>query len=479
MMTSSLQLNVSAHLAMTPQLQQAIHLLQLSAVDLRREIELAVEHNPLLTLMDTGDDCDDPLLEEDWSAAERDNDASALEQGIDDEREGLLAEGLVHPHAPTVSSREQPDIECNVREETLKEALYRQAWLLPLDDRQRSVASTLIDALDERGYLSDSLTQLKNGLNAQRHDTATDHDMEEVLSALQQLEPTGVFARTLSECLHLQLLALPANTPLLPQARRLVRQFLEVLAARDFKRLKRRLAINDDDLDQIITMIRHLDPAPGRRYSSETEGYVVPDLVLHRHPRLGGDVELNPFALPRLGLYDDYVRLIRRGDRSDSNQFLRQHLQEARWLIKSLSSRNDTLLTVGREIIRRQHAFLDHGDEAMQPLVLADIADAVGLHESTVSRVTTLKYIHTPRGMFELKYFFSSHVGHAGEAYSSTAIRARLKKLIAQEPPHRPLSDARLAALLAEDDIPVARRTVAKYRESMGIPASGERKRLV
>ncbi|WP_414501956.1 RNA polymerase factor sigma-54 [Zymobacter sp. IVIA_5232.4 C2] len=479
MMTPSLQLNIGAHLTMTPQLQQAIHLLQLSTLDLRREIELAVEHNPMLMLVDTFDDAYELALEDDWSAAENtDSEESFDDAGIDEEREGMLAEGLINPTAPSSGGTEGPDIERNAREETLKDVLYRQASLLPLNDQQQLIADALIDALDERGYLSQPLNELRDGLNAQLREPVSDTDMHTVLGQLQQLEPTGVFARDLSECLLLQLNTLPSDTPLLPQARRLVRQFLEILAAHDFKRLKRRLTLDDESLDEIIAMIRRLDPAPGRLYSSETDNYVIPDLVLRRHPRQGGEVELNPLALPRVSLHDEYVHLIRRGDRSEGNQFLRHHLQEARWLIKSLSSRNDTLLKVGREIIRRQHAFLDHGEEAMKPLVLADIAEVVGLHESTVSRVTTQKYIHTPRGMFELKHFFSSHVGQAGDAHSSTAIRAKLKKLIAQEPPHKPLSDARLVALLAEDDITVARRTVAKYRESMGIPASSERKRL-
>ena len=480
MMTPSLQLSIGAHLTMTPQLQQAIHLLQLSTLDLRREIELAVEHNPMLMMIDTFDDAYDITLEDDWSAAESAaSDESSDDAGIDEEREGMLAEGLINPSAPSSGGAEAPDIERNAREESLKDVLYRQASLLPINEQQQLIADALIDSLDERGYLSQSLTELRDGLNAQLREPISETDMLTVLGIVQQLEPTGVFARDLSECLLLQLNALPADTPLLPQARRLVRQFLEILAAHDFKRLKRRLNLDDEALDEIIAMIRHLDPAPGRLYSSEMDNYVIPDLVLRRHPRQGGEVELNPLSLPRVSLHNEYVHLIRRGDRSEGNQFLRHHLQEARWLMKSLSSRNDTLLKVGREIIRRQHAFLDHGEEAMKPLVLADIAEAVGLHESTVSRVTTQKYIHTPRGMFELKHFFSSHVGQAGDTHSSTAIRAKLKKLIAQEPPHKPLSDARLVALLAEDDITVARRTVAKYRESMGIPASSERKRLV
>ncbi len=244
--------------------------------------------------------------------------------------------------------------------------------------------------------------------------------------------------------------------------------------------LKRRLGLDDTQLDNVIAMIRLLDPRPGQAFDHHEESYVTPDLIAHYTPQ-GWRIELNPDALPRLRIQPDYAALIRRADKSDDNTFMKQHLQEARWLMKSLSSRNDTLLKVGREIMSHQFDFLEHGEEAMKPLILANIAQLVEMHESTISRVTTQKFIHTPRGVFELKYFFSSHVGgneNASDAYSSTAIRARLKKMISEESPRKPLSDSKLVDLLAEDGIKVARRTIAKYREGLGIPSSSDRKRL-
>lgn len=473
MMTPSLQLRVGTHLTMTPQLQQAIHLLQLSTTDLRQEIELAVEQNPMLMMLEESLDAPDTSLEEDWTASE----TAPSEDEPDDEFERSMLPETLASHAPS-DAESGPSIERNAHLETLSDVIHRQAHMLSLDDNARLMADTLIDALDGRGYLSEPLDTLLDGLNAQVRTPFKLAALEQVLEQLQQLEPTGVFARTLSECLHLQLSALPTDTPYLPQAKRLARQFLDILAAQDFRRLKRRLTLDDAGLASVIELIRHLDPAPGRAFDTQRDIYVVPDLIVRRHPQYGDIVELNPHALPRVCLQQEYMQLIRRADKSESNQFLKHHLQEARWLLKSLSSRNETLLKVGREIMQHQHDFLEHGEEAMKPLVLTDIAEAVEMHESTISRVTTQKYIHTPRGMFELKYFFSSQVGQAGDTHSSTAIRARLRKLIGSEPAHKPLSDARLVALLADEGIAVARRTVAKYREAMSIPASSERKRL-
>lgn len=471
MMPPSLQLRVGAHLTMTPQLQQAIHLLQLSTVDLRQEIELAVEQNPMLALEDAFD-APDIELDDDWTASE-----TANTEAVDDEFErALLPESM--GSTASFGLGEAPDIERNTQLDSLTDVIQRQVHLLDLDEQRALIADTLVDALDGRGYVSESLDTLLSGLNAQIRTPIALETMESVLVQLQQLEPTGIFARSLSECLYLQLCALPSETPHLAQAKRLARQFLDFLAAQDFKRLKRRLNLDDEALEHVIELIRHLDPAPGRAYDTQRDLYVVPDLVLRRHPQHGNIVELNPHALPRVGLQQDYLHLVRRADKSESNQFLKHHLQEARWLLKSLSSRNETLLKVGREIMQRQHDFFIHGEEAMKPLVLADIAEAVDMHESTISRVTTQKFIHTPRGMFELKYFFSSQVGQVGDTHSSTAIRARLRKLIGSEPAHKPLSDAKLVALLADNGITVARRTVAKYREAMGVPASSERKRL-
>ncbi|APX93663.1 RNA polymerase factor sigma-54 [Halomonas sp. 1513] len=468
-MKPSLQLRVGTHLTMTPQLQQAIALLQLSTLDLRQEIQQALESNPMLEIDDAfGEQEVAEAKEDDWSSEIPEE--LAVDSDWSDTYQDMAPSG----------SGEGPDFERNASGESLHDHLAWQLAMTDLVDRERTIAESLIDAVDDNGYLAASLDELSGGLRDQGLSGLKANEVEQVLLRLQQFEPTGVCARDLRECLMLQLGVLPDDTPLLPQAKRLVRQFLEALAADDRKLLKRRLRLDDDQLDQVIALVRTLDPRPGQAFSDSSNDYVIPDLIA-RHTQAGWRIELNPEALPRMRIQPDYAALIKRADKSDDNAFMKQHLQEARWLIKSLSSRNDTLLRVGREIMTRQFDFLEQGEEAMKPLILADIAQAVEMHESTISRVTTQKFIHTPRGVFELKYFFSSHVGGAGDggdAHSSTAIRARLKKLIGEEPPRKPLSDSKLVDLLADSGIKVARRTVAKYREAMGIPPSSERKRL-
>jgi RNA polymerase sigma-54 factor len=467
-MKASLQLRVGTQLTMTPQLQQAIALLQLSTLDLRQEIQQALESNPMLELDEGfGEQSVSEPPEDDW-ASEIPDELSTDSDWSDTYQDLSMPAGS-----------EGPDFEREASAQSLQGHLAWQLAMTDLTPREKQIAESLIDAVDSAGYLAQPLDEIRDGLKSQGLGGLRSAEVEQVLLRLQQFEPTGVFARDLRECLMLQLAALPDDTPLLPQARRLVRQFLEALAGDDRRLLKRRLGLDDDALETAIALIRSLDPRPGSAYASLENDYVIPDLVARQDSR-GWHVELNQEALPRLRIQPDYAALIRRADKSQDNQFLKDHLQEARWLMKSLSSRNDTLLRVGREIMARQLDFLEQGEEAMKPLILADIAQAVEMHESTISRVTTQKYIHTPRGVFELKFFFSSQVGGNGEgdAHSSTAIRARLRKLIQEEPPRKPLSDSRLVALLEEAGIQVARRTVAKYREAMGIPSSSERKRL-
>lgn len=468
-MKPSLQLRLGTQLTMTPQLQQAIALLQLSTLDLRQEIQQALEANPMLELEEEfGEQAVEASPEEEWPSEIPD------ELSIDSDWSDTYQDLGLSP----AGSGEGPDLERQVQGESLHGHLNWQLAMTDLDPRQRLIAETLIDAIDPAGYLAETLDELRDGLKAQGLDGLKSREVEQVLLRLQQFEPTGIFARDLRECLMLQLAALPDATPLLPQARRLVRQFLEALGADDRRLLKRRLGLEDEALDEAIALVRSLDPRPGSRFSALDNDYVIPDLVV-RHDARGWQVALNPLALPRLRIQPDYAALVRRADKSRDNLFLKDHLQEARWLMKSLASRNDTLLRVGHEIMARQRDFLEQGEEAMRPLILADIAGAVEMHESTISRVTTQKFIHTPRGVFELKYFFSSQVSNSeGDAHSSTAIRARIRKLVQEEPPRKPLSDSRLVTLLEEAGISVARRTVAKYREAMNIPASSERKRL-
>ena len=468
-MKASLQLRIGTQLTMTPQLQQAIALLQLSTLDLRQEIQQALDANPMLEQEDEfGEQAVSEPKEEEWS------ESIPTELSVDSDWSDTYQD--MGSHSGT--SGEGPDFERQAAGQSLHGHLLWQLAMTDFSAREQLIAESLIDALDANGYLTQPLNDIREGLRAQGIDGLSQREVETILLKLQQFEPTGIFARDLRECLMLQLAALPDDTPLLVPARRLVRQFLEALGKDDMRLLKRRLGLDDEQLVDVILLIRSLDPRPGSAYGDTDDSYVTPDLVV-RHDHEGWHLELNPEALPKLRIQPDYASLIKRADKSQDNQFLKEHLQEARWLIKSLSSRNDTLLRVGREIITRQIGFLEHGEEAMKPLILADIAEAVEMHESTISRVTTQKYIHTPRGVFELKYFFSSQVsGQDGDSHSSTAIRARLKKLIQEEPPGKPLSDSRLVTLLGEGGIQVARRTVAKYREAMGIPSSSERRRL-
>ncbi|MFC7367563.1 MULTISPECIES: RNA polymerase factor sigma-54 [Vreelandella] len=469
-MKASLQLRIGTQLTMTPQLQQAIALLQLSTLDLRQEIQQALDANPMLEQEDEfGEQAVSEPQEAEWS------DSIPNELSVDSDWSDTYQDMGNY----SGSSSEGPDFERQAAGQSLHSHLLWQLAMTDFTPRDHAIAESLIDALDANGYLTQPLNDIREGLKSQGHEGLSQREVETTLLRLQQFEPTGVFARDLRECLMLQLAALPEATPLLMPAKRLVRQFLEALGKDDTRLLKRRLSLDDEQLDDVIRLIRSLDPRPGSAFGTTDDSYVTPDLVV-RHDNEGWHLELNPEALPRLRIQPDYASLIKRADKSQDNQFLKEHLQEARWLIKSLSSRNDTLLRVGREIIARQIGFLEHGEEAMKPLILADIAEAVEMHESTISRVTTQKYIHTPRGVFELKYFFSSHVTgqDGGDSHSSTAIRARIKKLVQDEPPGKPLSDSRLVTLLEESGVNVARRTVAKYRESMGIPSSSERRRL-
>ncbi|AOM02153.1 RNA polymerase factor sigma-54 [Cobetia marina] len=481
-MKPTLQLRLGTSLTMTPQLQQAIQLLQLSTLDLRQEIQQALESNPMLELDEEYESLDVAETQDKSEISTSETNSEIPEEyPLDSDWSDLYQDhaGSLTSSGSGSSSEDGPDFDRNTSVESLQDHLRWQLAMTDLDARERQMAESLIDAVDGAGYLSMSLDELVDGLRGQGLPGLKASELEQVLLRLQQFDPTGVFARDLRECLLLQLALLPDDLPLLAQARRLVRQFLEALGNDDRKLLKRRLSLDDDELDHVIRLVRALDPRPASAWGEPASDYVIPDLLV-RHTRHGWQVELNPEALPKLRIQPEYAALIKRADKSADNTFLKDNLQEARWLMKSLSSRNDTLLKVGREIMARQIDFLEQGEEGMKPLILANIAEVVEMHESTISRVTTQKYIHTPRGVFELKFFFSSQVGGSGngDAHSSTAIRARIRKLISEEPARKPLSDSRLVDLLASDGIEVARRTVAKYREAMGIPSSSERKRL-
>lgn len=500
-MKPTLQLQIGQHLTMTPQLQQAIRLLQLSTLELQAEIQDALDSNPMLEMADSdgepAEKVDDTPI--DYAAAEEALASAGLEPAderpldintsesmpdelpVDSVWEDVFASGSGSSSGSGGDDDDNPFEGRNAAPETLAQHLAWQLNLTPFSDLDRAIGMTLLDAIDERGYLTADLEEILEAVADPDDPFAVEMDeVEAVLHRIQQFDPPGVAARDLRECLLIQLKQLPESTPSRAEAIAAVRDHLELLGSRDFAGLMRKLKLNENGLKAAISLIQSLNPTPGGRIGGggDTE-YIVPDVIVRRL-RDRWSVELNPETAPRLRVNSGYAALVRRADSSADNTYLRNHLQEARWLIKSLQSRNDTLLKVSSCIVEHQRAFLEQGPEAMKPMVLRDIAEEVGMHESTISRVTTQKFMHTPRGVFELKYFFSSHVSTTGggEA-SSTAIRAMIRKLVGQEDPRKPLSDNKIADLLLEQGIEVARRTIAKYRESLNIPPSNERKRLV
>ncbi len=501
-MKQTLSLKLGQQLTMTPQLQQAIRLLQLSTLELTQEIQQALESNPLLELDEEEPAEDGNEIEEPEAAQTRSDDEAeidgTLETGPEPGEESAIPEELpvdtswddIYEPAATVTSSSSDDADWNPDDvntagETLQEHLHWQLNLTPMTDRDRMMATAIIDAVDPDGMLTVSMESLLSALNV---DEPADSDPESlvemdelvaVLKRLQQFDPVGVCARDLAECLKLQLDVLDADTPWRAEALLLVTEHLDLLAARDFNTLKRRTRLDEPELACVVALIQSLNPRPGSSIGGQAPEYIVPDVIVYKDSGRW-HVELNPEATPKLRINQLYAGMVRRADSSPDNVYLKDHLQEARWFLKSLQSRHETLLKVATRIVEHQRGFLEYGEEAMKPLVLAEIAEAVEMHESTISRVTSRKYMHTPRGIFELKYFFSSHVSTAnGGEVSSTAIRALIRKLTADENPRKPLSDNKIAAILAQQNIKVARRTVAKYRESMAIPPSNERKRLV
>lgn len=424
---------------MTPRMRQAVRLLRLSSLELRGELQQWLESNYMLEADD------EPAFEE-----------RAREYG------GEFRGG---PEA------------LPQREESLRERLFGQLDDARFSAADRLIGAAIIDSLDDRGYLDGSVDELVGLLERLGH-RAGPEEVEAVLRSVQRFDPPGVAARGLSECLLRQLEELPARTPHREMAARIARRHLETLSGKNGAAgLRRRLRATHEDFEGALSLLRTLNPRPGASFTDAPAEYVTPDLHVFRE-RGDWRVELNPGALPRLRINPLYAGLVRRNGGRAENLSLRQHLSEAKWLIRSLGSRAETLLRVARAIVRRQSGFLDRGEEGMRPLALRDVAAELDLHESTVSRVTSRKYIETPRGVFELKYLFSGRIPTvAGAAASAAAIRAHLRKIIEMEEPGRPFSDQRLASDLETAGFRVARRTVAKYRGSMGIPPANGRRR--
>ncbi|MGM3190399.1 RNA polymerase factor sigma-54 [Dickeya dadantii subsp. dieffenbachiae] len=477
-MKQGLQLRLSQQLAMTPQLQQAIRLLQLSTLELQQEIQLALESNPLLEQADIHDEVET----QESSDSETLDTREALEQKDMPDELPLDAawDEIYTAGTPSGTSTDYRDEELPVYQgettQTLQDYLMWQVELTPFSDTDSAIATSIVDAVDNTGYLTVSLDDIRDSIG---NDDVTLEEVEAVLKRVQRFDPVGVAARDLRECLLVQLSQFDNGIPRLAEARLIVSEYLDLLANHDFRTLIRTSRLKEEVLKEALALIQSLDPRPGQSINTGESEYVIPD-VLVRKIQGHWAVELNTDSVPRLQINQQYAALGSSARNDSDGQFIRSHLQEARWLIKSLESRNDTLLKVTRCIVEQQQAFFEHGEEFMKPMVLADIAQAVEMHESTISRVTTQKFLHSPRGIFELKYFFSSHVNtdNGGEA-SSTAIRALVRKLIAAENPAKPLSDSKLTSLLSEQGIIVARRTVAKYRESLSIPPSNQRKQLV
>ncbi|MCW8109452.1 RNA polymerase factor sigma-54 [Alteromonas ponticola] len=492
-MKPSLQLKFSQQLTMTPQLQQAIKLLQLSTLDLQQEIQEALDSNPLLEI-DEGSEADGA---EKNNLDNDDSNQSATATGDNlDSGEALESNGLPDElpidstwdeyysassaPAPMSSTNDDEQIFQGETTENIQDHLLWQMRLTHFSEIDRMIATAIIDSIDESGYLTVTVEDILQSVNDEDMEEPIEEDeVECVLKRIQLFDPIGSGSRSPQECLMVQLKQFDPSTPWLEEAKLLIQDYADLLGSKDYRTLMRKSRLKEDQLRQAMKLLQTLNPRPGSALITKEPEYVIPDVsVAKKNGRWV--VELNPDSLPKLSLNQQYAAMSRRAKNSSDSQFIRSHMQEAKWFIKSLESRNDTLLKVANCIVQQQMGFFEHGPEMMKPMVLNDVAEMVDMHESTISRVTTQKYMHTPRGIFELKYFFSSHVStDSGGECSSTAIRALIKKLVAAETPSKPLSDSKIAQLLAEQGIQVARRTIAKYRESLSIPPSNQRKSLI
>lgn len=470
-MKPALQLRQSQQLTLTPQLQQSIKLLQLSTLEINQEVERLLEENPLL-------EREDDVAGYSYDAAAAPAASTKQSEEAKDERPERTDEEWGEPSFSAAGSPDDEDeshAEIVASSPSLREHLLWQLNLNQLDERDKRIIGLLIDALDENGYLTQPLEEIAE-LLPDELDISLD-DLETALVQLQNLGVPGVGARNLGECLALQLKALPQDTPGREEAMLIVILHLDKLAARDFNKLKKVLNCDDDRLRIAQSLIVHLNPKPGAEFEDRTADYVIPDVVVERHQGVWR-ARLNVEAMPRLRVNQMYASILQQRGEKNAQQLSGQ-LQEARWFIKNLQQRFDTILRVSQAIVERQRHFFEHGEIAMKPLVLREIAEQLELHESTISRVTTQKFMLTPRGIYELKYFFGSWVPtESGGTCSSTAIRALIKQLVSEEDAKHPLSDSRMAEILAQQGILVARRTVAKYRELLHILPVNLRKSL-
>lgn len=495
-MKQSIQLKFGQHLTMTPQLQQAIRLLQLSSLELQTEIQEALDSNPLLETEEVKEEPDSlDALNKKEQELEAPNQVTADEYDdyqVPDSHDELtkneIAEQLPNDtnwddHVSNVATSNTSSVAADddfvYQGETIdsiRDHLIWQMDLTPFSPLDRAIATAVIDAIDNSGYLTVSAEDILESLGVEEAEL---DEVEAVLKRIQMFDPIGVGSRNIQECLLVQLAQFSADTPWLKETKLVVKNHIGLLGNRDYRTLARKTRFKEDTLKAVMTFIQTLNPRPGNSVVAESAQYIVPDISVVK-VKDKWVVELNPESVPKLRVNAQYAAMSKTAKNTSDTQFIRSHMQEAKWFIKSLESRNDTLLKVSRCIVEQQQGFFELGDEAMKPMVLNDIAERVEMHESTISRVTTQKYMHTDRGIFELKYFFSSHVSteNGGEC-SSTAIRALIKKLVAAENPAKPLSDSKIVDLLTDQGIQVARRTIAKYRESLSIPPSNQRKSLL
>lgn len=472
MMKTSLQLKVSQQLSMTPQLQLAIKLLQLSTLELQQEIQTALENNPLLEVDDQYDEVNVKQNDETENIDTREAldskeipDDIPLDASLDD----IYSAGTPSGTNSDYRNDELPIYQGETHE-TLHDYLEWQLELTPFSDTDRAIAVSIIEAIDERGYLTVSTEEI---LEEQGNDEIEIAEVEAVLKRIWNFDPIGVGARSLQECLSIQIQHL--DTP--PLVKQIIDNYLDLLAIRDYRNLKKVLNTTDEQLKEAVDFIQRLQPYPGDLVNTASPDYVIPDVMVKK---VQGKwiVYLNSDTVPALRINQQYADMAKLANESDG-QYIRSHLQEANWFIKSIENRNETLLKVSQFIVEHQQAFFEHGAEYMKPMILSDVATAIDMHESTISRVTTQKYLHCPSGIYELKFFFSSHVNNdSGGEVSSTAIQALIKKYISAENSKKPLSDSKLVSMLEEQGIIIARRTVAKYREALSIPPSSQRKQL-
>lgn len=482
-MRLSVGLKVTNSLSLTPQLQQAIRLLQLSSLELEQEVQIQLDSNPLLEKIEeigtteslsTLEPAENADLTTELNADHLPNDLP-----VDTEWDDIYTHQSTALGSPEYEEREDN----RQVQHNLKEHILEQVNLLHFSNIDKLIAYCLVDSLDDKGFLDADLDEILFAVTRllQEMDSEEEVELDEivvVLKHIQHLDPVGVGSRNLAECLMIQLESLNEKSPCVAEAKKLLKSY-ELLIANDLNKLLKQTGLSKEQLKSAVDLLKTLKPYPGLEFNQQESEYQVPDVVVAKKD-LHWQVQLNPDVIPKLRINSFYSSMIRRADQSDDNVYLRNQMLEAKNFIKSVDERHKTLLKVATCIVEHQRAFLELGPEAMKPLVLRDVAEEVELHESTVSRVTTNKYMLTPRGLFELKYFFSSHVGTtAGGEASSTAIRAMIRKLVSNENPRKPLSDNIIAEMLKVEGIEVARRTVAKYRESLHIPSSSERKVLI